>query len=99
MSYSVKGTIKVMGQMEKFPSGFSKRVVVLSVKDGEYENLVPISFVKDKTSLIGKSRAGDQVEIEFDIRGREYKGNYYTDLVGWRVNTVSDSQQDSEEPF
>ena len=28
---------------------------------------------------------GDNILVKFDLRGREYNGNYYVDLNAWRI--------------
>jgi len=30
-------------------------------------------------------RKGDVVNVKFDLRGREYNGQYYVDLNAWRI--------------
>ena len=40
---------------------------------------------KERTEQIAKYNEGDAVLVKFDIRGREYNGNFYVDLNAWRV--------------
>ena len=42
----LKGTIKLKQDIQTFDSGFKKQVVVLTVKDGNYEQHIPIEFLK-----------------------------------------------------
>ena len=88
MSYTAKGTVKAIGQVENFPSGFSKKQIVLSVQDGERENLYAIEFYKDKIDLTKGLRFGEEIEVSFNIRCNEAKGRYFTNLVGWKIDRV-----------
>ena len=34
-------------------------------------------------------KEGDEVKVSFDIRGREWKENYYVNLNAWKIEAVS----------
>ena len=35
-------------------------------------------------------REGDRVLVKFDLRGREYNGNFYVDLNAWRIEAAGE---------
>ena len=89
MSYDITGRVKLLQEPQTFGSGFTKREVVIVVEDGKYPQEINIEFVQDKVGLLDDVRAGDEVTITFDIRGREYNGRYFNSLSGWKLENGS----------
>lgn len=96
MGYQLEGKVKLVNETQTFSSGFSKREIVVSVPDGNYTQDICIEFVKDKTDLLDNVKSGDQVSINFDIKGREYSGKYYNNLQGWKLDNISHSSADNQ---
>lgn len=92
MSNEITGQISHIGEVQTFASGFTKRVIVLNVQDGEYENIYPFEFTKDKCSLLDKYVIGQTVTVGFNIRGNEWNGKYFVSLNGWMVKSNAESQ-------
>lgn len=90
MAYELTGTVKIIGELQTFNSGFSKKEMVVTVEDGNYPQDISLEFLKDKAELLDQLSVGQTVTVGFDIRGREYNGRYFNNLVGWRI---SDAQQ------
>jgi hypothetical protein len=84
MSFEMKGKIKKIFDQQDFPSGFYKRDFVITTED-QYPQDVKFTATKERTEQIAKYNEGDAVLVKFDIRGREYNGNFYVDLNAWRV--------------
>ena len=85
MGYEMTGTVKVIMEPQTFQSGFSKREFVLMVEDGKYPQEIALECVKDRISLLESINVGDVVTVSFDIRGREYNGRYFNNLIAWKV--------------
>lgn len=79
------GKIKVLGEEQTFPSGFNKRAFVITTEE-QYPNDIQFELLKDKTSVLNGYQMGERIKVFFDIRGREYQGKYYNNLVAWRVD-------------
>lgn len=88
MSYELTGVVKVVQEEQTFGSGFTKQELVVTVSEGKYPQDINIEFVQDKTSLLSDVRAGDEVTVTFDIRGREYNGRYFNNLNGWKLSVA-----------
>ncbi|MEM6279312.1 MAG: DUF3127 domain-containing protein [Verrucomicrobiota bacterium] len=84
-SFELEGTVKVIGEVQTFASGFTKREFVVEVEDGNYPQSIKFECLKDKTSLTDSLSVGDAVKVNFDIRGNEYNGKYYVNLNAWRI--------------
>ena len=100
MSYELTGKIKLIQDEQTFNSGFRKREVVVSVEDGNYTQEINLEFVQDKAALLEQFSPGQEVTIAFNIRGREYNGRYFNNLVGWKIAAQNgDSPAKSEPDF
>ena len=84
-AFEIEGSVKVLNDLQTFPSGFTKREFVVEVQDGNYPQMVKFEAVKDKTALLDGINIGDPVKVFFDIRGNEYNGKYYVNLVAWKL--------------
>lgn len=97
MANEITGTVKVMLDEQTFASGFNKRELVITDSSDKYPQDIKIEFVKDKVEDLAALNVGDQVKILYDVRGNEYNGKYYVNLVGWKVEMLSQAaaQQDA----
>lgn len=87
MAYELTGKVKLIQDPQTFNSGFTKREMVVTVEDGKYPQDINVEFVQDKVALLDSLQVGQDVTVAFDIRGREYNGRYYNNLVGWKIQT------------
>ncbi|MEK6232840.1 MAG: DUF3127 domain-containing protein [Luteolibacter sp.] len=83
--YEASGKIKLISDTQTFPSGFSKREFVVTTGDSKYPQDLKFEVVKDKCSLLDKYKEGQEVQVNFDIRGNEYNGKYYVNLSCWKL--------------
>ena len=82
----MKGKVKKIFDQQDFPSGFYKRDFVITTED-QYPQDVKFTAVKERTEQIARLGEGDEVLVKFDIRGREYNGNFYVDLNAWSIES------------
>jgi len=79
------GTIKQIGELIKFDSGFQKVEFILTTNE-KYPQDVKFDIVKEKAEqFLQYNKVGDAVEVDFNIRGSEYKDKYYVNLTAWKV--------------
>ena len=90
-AYELSGSVKVIGDIQSFNSGFSKRELVITIPDGNYPQDICIEFHKDRADLLNGLAVGDNVMVTFNLRGREYNGRYYNTLVAWKLETASEA--------
>ena len=84
MAFELKGKIKVLFEQQDFPSGFYKRDFVITTNE-QYPQDIKLSALKERVEQLNGLGEGDEVLVKFDLRGREYNGNYYVDLNAWRI--------------
>lgn len=82
--YESQGAIKVINDTQTFGSGFTKREFVITV-DSKFPQDIKFEVVKEKCEWLDKFATGQQVTVSFDIRGNEYNGKYYVNLVCWKI--------------
>jgi len=99
MSYELTGKIKLIQEQQSFASGFTKREVVVTVEDGNYPQDINLEFLKEKAELLDKLSVDQTVKVSFDIRGREYNGRYFNNLVGWRIEAAEAGNKEDAPPL
>ncbi len=81
------GKIKVLFDEQKFDSGFYKREFVIATEE-QYPQDVKFEVFKEKTEMLNGKNVGDVIKVSFDIRGREWQGKYFNNLVAWKIESV-----------
>lgn len=89
--FEITGTIKKIFDEQTFGSGFNKREFVLTVEAERFPQDIKFECVKDKTGLIAALKPGDKAKVFFDLRGREWKENYYVNLNAWKIERIDGS--------
>jgi single-strand DNA-binding protein len=84
-SYKLTGEMKLIMDMQTFPSGFSKREFVVTTPDDRFPQDIKLEMVKDKCALLDGISVGQEVEVDFDLRGNEYNDKYYVNLTAWQI--------------
>ena len=91
MSFEIKGKIKVLFDRQDFPSGFYKRDFVITSNE-QYPQDIKFGALKERVEQLEGLSVEDEVTVKFDVKGREYNGNYYIDLNAWRIERGASSQ-------
>ena len=90
-SFKLSGRVHFIGETKSFgTSGFVKREFVLETeRDGKYPQMAKFEATKDRTKHLDDIAVGDEVAVEFNVRGREYSKNgttsYFTSLEAWKI--------------
>lgn len=85
MSYKTTGTIHRIDD-EITRGNFTSREFRLKVEDGRYTQIVKFELHKERGDVLDNFREGEQVDVEFDVRGRELPdGKCFNSLVAWKV--------------
>lgn len=85
----LKGTVKRIGDIETFPSGFQKRELVI-VTEEQYPQPIAIEFLKNKGDLLNGLNDGDSITVSINIGGREWTSpqgdvKYFNSITGWKI--------------
>lgn len=95
MGYKAEGKVVKIFDAEQKSASFQAREFVIEVPDGQYPQMVKFQLVQDKCSLVDDYSEGDDIEVEFDLRGREWNGKYFTNLQAWRINRAGEGGGES----
>ena len=96
------GTLKKIGELQTFSSGFQKLDAVLLTEE-QYPQPILIEFLADKSDLLVPYKVGDQVKIHYNIRGREWTSpqgevKYFNSITGWRVEAAGEQSPSHRVP-
>ena len=89
MAYELTGKVKQIGEEQTFGESFTKREFVVTVDDGKYPQDIALECVQDRVSLLDAVSPEDEVSVSFDIRGKEYKGRYFNNLIAWKIQVAA----------
>lgn len=95
--YATSGKLKWIGDVQSFSSGFTKREFVVTTAD-KYPQDLKFEIVKDKCALLDPFEVGQDVEVNFDIRGNEYNGKYFVNLSCWKIQTAGSAPAPASQP-
>src|ERR1700741_342803 len=93
----VTGQLKVKFDTQKVSDKFSKREFVLSTDlSTPYPQHVQFQITQDKCSMLDQFNPGDELKVQFNLRGREWNGpqgiKYFNTLEAWRIERIGDGQ-------
>jgi hypothetical protein len=91
--FKITGTIKVLNPTVQVSEKFSKREFVLTENLSQYPQDVLFQAVQDRCALLDGINVGEQVEVSFNLRGREWTSpqgevKYFNSLDAWRIEKV-----------
>ena len=98
----LSGTIKKVGDITTFASGFQKRELVIVTQE-QYPQPICIDFLQNNVELLNSYIEGMEVKIGINIRGREWTSpqgdvKYFNSIVGWRIENLSQTEPTQAQP-
>jgi hypothetical protein len=97
---TIKGAIKLINPIKVISDNFSVREFVVTTPDAKYPQDILFQTVNDKMDVLESLGAGQQVEVSYNVRGREFNGRYYNTLDAWKIEvTGSKPSQPSTQPI
>lgn len=103
MSYEIIGKLTARFDTVQRTETFKTREFVIEKTDDfngrAITNYIKFQSVQDKTSMPDRFNIGDEVKVQFNIKGSRWekdgKVNYITNLDAWRMESVKLSQDHS----
>jgi hypothetical protein len=97
---TIKGAIKLINPIKVISDKFSVREFVVTTPDAKYPQDILFQTINDKMDVLESLGVGQQVEVSYNVRGREFNGRYYNTLDAWKVEvTGSKPSQASTQPI
>jgi hypothetical protein len=85
---TIKGAIKLINPIKVITDKFSVREFVVTTPDAKYPQDILFQTVNDKMDVLESLGVGQQVEVSYNVRGREFNGRYYNTLDAWKVQVI-----------
>jgi len=93
MALSVKGKVE---QILKAESGVSragkdwKKQEFVIETDEQFPRKVCFTLFGDKVDLLNGLKAGQEVEVSFNLESREFNGRWFTNVNAWKIDQASE---------
>lgn len=103
MAMEVTGKLRAIFDTKQVSERFTKREFVLELIDGKYPQSVLFQLTGDRCASLDQFRVGDEVRVEFNLRGREWKSpqgdvKYFNSLDVWRIEGPRESARARRDP-
>ena len=85
---TIKGAIKLINPIKVISDKFSVREFVVTTPDAKYPQDILFQTINDKMDVLESLGVGQQVEVSYNVRGREFNGRYYNTLDAWKVQVI-----------
>ena len=95
---TIKGAVKLISEVKVISDKFKVREFVVTIPDDKYPQDIIFSTVNDNISILDSIEVGQEIEVSFNLRGREYavQGQpvrYYNTLNAWKVQATAPNVQ------
>ena len=105
-SFNVKGRIHQIGSVEQITEKFRKCEFVIELDaDSKYPQTVLFQATGDRSEMVADFYSvGDEVAVEFNIRGREWTNpetgvaRFFNSLEVWKIEGEGTAPAPSEKP-
>ena len=100
----LKGLVKVVSETVQVNEKFSKREFVITDSSSMYPQDIMFQLTQDKCGLIDGVKAGDELNVHFNLRGREWTSpqgevKYFNTLEAWRIERGNEAPQQAPAPM
>lgn len=93
----LKAKLHLKFDAKQITDRFRKREFVVEYADNpQYPQKILMQLTNDRCALLDNFNPGDEMEMHFDIRGREWQSpqgetKYFNSLEVWRINPAQES--------
>ena len=104
MGFQTAGKIHSISDVQQVTERFRKREFVLELADNpRYPQYVQFQLTGDRCENLDGFSVGDDVQVEFSLRGREWKSpkgdiRYFNSLDVWEIENAGTSRGFGDEP-
>ncbi len=104
MGIETTGKVHVISDAKQVSERFTKREFVLELNDNaKYPQLVQFQLTGDRCSQLDEICVGDEIRVEFSLRGREWKSpqgetRYFNSLDVWKIELIRSRRYGSPPP-
>lgn len=101
---NIIGKVHEVGELQQVSETFKKRDLIIEYAENPtYPEYIRFEALQDKTALFESLKAGDEVDVAFNLRGRPWtdktgKTSYFNSLVVWKLNVVGAAPGTAQAP-
>ncbi|HTE56732.1 MAG TPA: DUF3127 domain-containing protein [Kofleriaceae bacterium] len=105
MGIEVSGKLHTIFETKQVTDRFQKREFVVEMTDNpKYPQVVLFQLTGDRCALLDRLRVGEEVRVEFSLRGREWRSpqgevKYFNSLDVWSVEPLRTGRRDDPPPL
>jgi len=96
-SFIIRGTLAVLYPTETKSDTFQTRNFVIETP-GEYPQFIQFQAINERCGILDNFQEGQEIDVSFDLRGREWNGKYITNLNAWKIQSVANPVQQTKLP-
>ncbi|MEJ7829600.1 MAG: DUF3127 domain-containing protein, partial [Segetibacter sp.] len=105
MSYEITGKLIARFDIVQRNENFKTREFVIEKTEDangrSFTNFIKFQCVQDKTAMPDRFNIGDEVKVQFNIKGTRWekdgRTNYITNLDAWRMESLKLAQNNGNE--
>lgn len=99
--FKLTGKVKLIKETVQVTEKFAKRELVISDTSSMYPQDILFELAQDNVSKADLFKEGDDVEVSFNLRGREWTSpqgevKYFNTLDAWRIERANSEMSPSE---
>jgi len=92
--YTLKGEIKTIKETRNVSDTFKVREFVINDASGQYPQIIAFQSAQDRCEMLDNFNIGDMVEVNFNLRGREWTSpqgdvRVFNTLDAWKVTSLN----------
>ena len=95
--FTLKGKLIVKNDTQQISDKFKKREFVLLDDSTQYPQPISFQVVQDKCELLDKHNIGDEITVNFNVRGKEWTSpkdgetRYFNSLEAWKIGGANEA--------
>lgn len=89
MSFEITGKLYRKFGTEVKSERFKAREFVLEIMDGSYAQMIKFQVVQERCETLDAFNEGEEIKVDFDLRGREWQGKFFSTLNAWRIQRAA----------
>jgi hypothetical protein len=98
-----KGTVVQITPLQVVSEKFRKQDLTIKTFDENYPQFLTFQVVNDKCDLVANLNAGDVVEVNYNLRGRQWTSpegvtKYFNTVEAWSINLSGEPVQTKQTP-
>ena len=99
--FKINGVIKLVKETVQVTEKFAKREFVITDTSSMYPQDILFQAAQDKTTMLDGFIEGQNVEVSFNLRGREWTSpqgeiKYFNTLDAWRIESIGAQPQEQQ---